>query len=114
MAKTKKAKTITRWALKSVTLDDHVEMQKMLDTGYEPFCIITKFMPASRLDPKAQNGIIPVNLVFFKLSYEIPVDAQGKEIAQTIIAKEEVKEVDIDLLETEEAEADISASLDIK
>jgi hypothetical protein len=76
----KKEKTVKRWAVRSVNLDDMPSLQETLDQGFEPFALMTRFMPSKVIDPKSGgNAVIPVNLIFFKQSYMIEVDEQGKE-----------------------------------
>jgi len=88
MSKKEKGKTVIRWALKAVSMDDNIELQKALDEGYEPWAVMTRFMPASKLDPTAKGGVIPINLMYFKIKYEVPLDENGKEKAITLIKKQ--------------------------
>lgn len=77
----KKGSSVKRWMLRSVSFDDDKNMQESLDQGYEPFAIITRFIKESILDPNkpSSNGLVPVNLMFFKQSYMIELDENGKE-----------------------------------
>lgn len=90
-----KQKYSTRWYLHGVTIDDQENLQVALDNGYEPFAIITQFMPVENKSQIVEVGkpqqinIKPVHIMYFRMKCRVPVDANGKELSQVIYKRKE-------------------------
>jgi hypothetical protein len=87
----KKRKTasryLTRWAIKALSIDEQGALQAALDEGFEPFAMITRFEEDKKSLIAAAGkpaGIVPVNLMFLKVAYRIPLDEQGRPMTRTV------------------------------
>jgi hypothetical protein len=84
----KENKTVKRWMLRSIDIGDNDSLQSTLDEGFEPFSVLTRFIPGKLLDPvNGGSALTPINLMFFKQSYLIPVDENGKEKTITLFKR---------------------------
>lgn len=93
-----KQKYSTRWYLHAVTIDDMENLQVALDNGYEPFAIITQFMPVENqsniveVGKPQQINIKPAHIMYFRMRCKVPVDINGKELSQ-LVFKRKTKDV---------------------
>lgn len=95
--KNPKRKYVTRWCLHGVSLDDNPGLQSALDNGYEPFAIISQFIPPEKPKteltlpntPSNQLSVKVVQVLYFRMKYRVPVDANGKELSQVIYKRKQ-------------------------
>lgn len=89
----KRQKYVTRWCLHGVDLSDQAALQNALDNGYEPFSILSQFVPQENKSVIAAPGQPPqmqikaIQIMYFRMKYKVPVNDKGEQQSITLFKR---------------------------